>query len=87
MVEGVQSGTIIVMRVVMMQETDEKKYKCPFCAFWNWQEGYEQSSIDCCSCKQRFHVTKNATGTDDAVETVLAVPDHERDLISDFHLK
>ena len=34
----VQRGTTIVMRVVMMQQTDEKKYKCPFCGFWNKQE-------------------------------------------------
>ena len=43
----IQHGTTIVMRVVMVQETDEEKYKCPFCAFWNWQqEGYGQFSID-----------------------------------------
>ena len=42
----VQRGTTIVMSVVMVQETCEKKYKCPFCAFWNWQdEGSGQSSI------------------------------------------
>jgi len=40
-----------------------------------------------CSCKRRFQVTKNATGTNNAVETVLAVPDYERDLISNVHLK
>ena len=40
----VQRGTTIVMSVVMVQETCEKKYKCPFCAFWNWQdEGSGQS--------------------------------------------
>ena len=44
--EVVQRGTTIVMSVVMVQETDEKKYKCPFCAFWNWQEGYGQFSIE-----------------------------------------
>ena len=36
------------------------------------------------SCKRRFQV---APGTNDAVETVLAVPDHERDLILNVHLK
>ena len=44
----VQRGTTIVMSVVMVQLTasDEEKYKCPFCAFWNRQEeGYGQSSI------------------------------------------
>ena len=30
----VQRGTTIVMRVVMVQQTDEKKYKCPFCESW-----------------------------------------------------
>jgi len=35
---NVQRGTTIVMRVVMMQQTDEKKYRCPFCEFWNKQE-------------------------------------------------
>jgi hypothetical protein len=42
----VQRGTTIVMRVVMVQQTDEKKYKCPLCTFWNLQEGYGHSSID-----------------------------------------
>ena len=42
----VQRGTTIVMRVVMVQQTDEKKYKCPFCQFWNKQDYYGQSSID-----------------------------------------
>jgi len=41
----VQRDTSIVMRVVMVQQTDEKKYKCPFCEFWNKQEEYGQSSI------------------------------------------
>jgi ribosomal protein L37AE/L43A len=87
---AVQRGTTIVMRVVMVQQTNEKKYKCPFCAFWNWQEEGNGQLIDCCSCKRCFHITTgdlNTAGTNDAVETVLAVPDHERDLISNVHLK
>jgi hypothetical protein len=41
----VQRGTTIVMSVVMLQQTDEEKYKCPFCSFWNChelEEGYGQ---------------------------------------------
>lgn len=42
----VQRGTTIVMNIVMVQKTydSEKKYKCPFCEFWN--KYYGQSSID-----------------------------------------
>ena len=44
-----------------------------------------------CSCKRHFQVTTadlNATGTNDTVETVLAIPDHElRDMILNVHLK
>lgn len=93
----VQRGTTIVMSAVMMvqqtdEKTDEKKleYKCPFCAFWNWQEEGNGQLIDCCSCKRCFRITTgdlNTAGTNDAVETVLAVPGHERDLISNVHLK
>ena len=42
-----------------------------------------------CSCKRHFQVTTgdfNTTETNDAVETVLAVPNHERDLILNVHL-
>ena len=49
----VQRGTTIVMSAVMMvqqtdEKTDEKKleYKCPFCAFWNWQEEGNGQLID-----------------------------------------
>ena len=107
----VQRGTTIVMRVVMVQQTDEKKYKCPFCEFWIKQGGYEQSSISSwwgfnssfwlswfpnkllhsCSCKRLFHVTPtgdlDATVTNHAMKTVLAIPDYERDLLSNVHLK
>jgi hypothetical protein len=51
---------------------------------------YPNKLLHSCSCKRRFQVTtgdSNATGINDAVETVLAVPDLERDLISNVHLK
>ena len=45
---NVQRGTTLVMRAVIMQQTDEKKYKCPFCEFWiqNKQEDHGQAWID-----------------------------------------
>ena len=48
------------------------------------------TNLHSCSCKRRFQVTtgtSNAEKTNGAVETVLAVPHHDRDLISNVHLK
>ena len=50
----VQRGTTIVMRVVMVQQTDEKGYECPFCGFWNKQDDYERSSFDWWGFKSPF---------------------------------
>ncbi|KIM35191.1 hypothetical protein M413DRAFT_14710 [Hebeloma cylindrosporum] len=87
----IQSGTTIVMSVVMVQQTYRRKYRCPFCEIWN--PPVEESSIDCHSCKRRFQVTVsnlNATGTNitlAALEMDSNVPRHERDLIRNIHLK
>jgi len=45
---AVLRGTTIVMSIVMVQHIcDSKKYKCPFCEFWNMlEEDYGQSSIN-----------------------------------------
>ena len=51
---------------------------------------YPNKLLHSCSCKRRFQVTTGdfyATRTNDAVETVLAVPHDEWDLISNVHLK
>ena len=46
---AVLRGTTIVMSIVMVQHDcySEKKYKCPFCEFWNiLEEDYGPSSIN-----------------------------------------
>ena len=51
---------------------------------------YPNKVLHSCSCKRRFQVTTGdfyTTRTNDAVETVLAVPHDEWDLISNVHLK
>ena len=52
--------------------------------------GFLTNFLRSCSCKRRFQVATdelNTTGINDVVGTVLAVPDHERDLILNVYLK
>ncbi|KDR68151.1 hypothetical protein GALMADRAFT_1354941, partial [Galerina marginata CBS 339.88] len=75
-----QHGPSVVMNIVMRQEFAEREYKFPFCYNWNALRG--QSSIDCCSCKQRFKVTRAGK-----IIAKLQTSYQERNLIRNLHLE